>query len=233
VSRPTPTHEQDVARFWSKVEKADGCWLWTAGLFTTGYGQFHLRGRPIGAHVFSYTLAYGAVPDGLEVCHTCDSVRHCVNPAHLYAGTEKDNARDRTAQGRSYRGDQHPARLRPERLMRGDAWRRAHAEHIDGIRGDKHYSRRRPDLIARGERSGARLHPERYPKGDQHHARAKPDVLARGEGHGNHKLTEDEVREIRALYAAGVGPTALGARFSVHPHTASQVARRRAWKHIP
>jgi hypothetical protein len=95
-----------LERFWAKVQKSDGCWLWTAsrngGRTGRLYGQFTYtvdkQQHHIGAHVFSYVLAYGWVPDGLEVMHKCD--RHaCVRPDHLEAGTRGQNVRDAARKG--------------------------------------------------------------------------------------------------------------------------------------
>jgi hypothetical protein len=85
-------------RFWSKVTKGDGCWLWT-GSTTRGYGTFSLGGGPKYAHRISYELALGAVPDGMGVLHRCDTPL-CVRPEHLFVGTRGDNARDAASKGR-------------------------------------------------------------------------------------------------------------------------------------
>lgn len=97
----TPS-EKDVQRFWNKVDKSggdDACWLWTAATRSNGYGQMELLGRIWKAHRIAYTLAYGEIPDGLVICHSCDCPK-CCNPAHLWAGTHADNTRDMDAKGR-------------------------------------------------------------------------------------------------------------------------------------
>lgn len=102
-------------RFWRKVEKTTGCWLWTAGCGAAGYGEFRpvlSQRTAVGAHRYSYELAYGPIRDGLFVCHTCD-VRRCVRPDHLFLGTLQDNIADMMAKGRQahpdYRGERHPS----------------------------------------------------------------------------------------------------------------------------
>jgi len=104
-------------RFWSKVSKAPhpkGCWVWTANKVRRGYGHFSPQSRTTQkAHRFSYVLAYGPIPDGLCVCHKCDNPA-CVNPDHLWAGTQKENMQDCAKKGRCM------AQTHPERVASGD-----------------------------------------------------------------------------------------------------------------
>jgi hypothetical protein len=94
-------------RFWSKVKKTKGCWLWTAGLFPVhGYGQFHVGGYPTQAHRVSWFLRTGKPPVDICVLHTCDN-RICVNPKHLFLGTRGDNNRDTVSKLRHVYGEQH------------------------------------------------------------------------------------------------------------------------------
>jgi len=88
-------------RFWRKVNKTDDCWLWTGAPDTNGYGRIKIDGKFIGVHRFSFTLAYGPIPDGLYICHHCD-VPLCVNPEHLFTGTARDNAVDMAHKERAF-----------------------------------------------------------------------------------------------------------------------------------
>jgi len=97
-------------RFWAKVDRTDDCWLWTACRTTHGYGQFRPeRSRGAQAHRVAWELTNGPIPAGMLVLHRCDNPP-CVNPAHLFLGTQSDNMRDMYAKGRG-----RPRRPRPRR----------------------------------------------------------------------------------------------------------------------
>lgn len=86
-------------RFSKKINFTDSCWLWSATKNDKGYGQYYADGRLMYAHRFSWTLFNGQIPNGLNVLHKCD-VPNCVNPKHLFLGTQKDNTKDMFDKGR-------------------------------------------------------------------------------------------------------------------------------------
>lgn len=93
-------------RFWEKVDKTisrDGCWIWTAGRDSYGYGHFHLGGQAVRAHILSYRWHFGEIPAGLCVLHHCDNPL-CVNPRCLFLGSRADNVADMDAKGRRING---------------------------------------------------------------------------------------------------------------------------------
>ena len=87
-------------RFWTKVQKTDGCWQWLGSELKNGYGSFRFNGHTIRAHRMVWILTYGQIPEGKKVCHHCDN-RLCMNPQHLFLGTQKDNIWDMIIKGRS------------------------------------------------------------------------------------------------------------------------------------
>lgn len=87
-------------RFWSKVDfiAPNGCWEWKANL-GRGYGMFWFSKTPIVAHRLSWTMLRYPIPEDKLVLHKCDN-RKCVNPSHLFIGTQSDNVRDMYEKGR-------------------------------------------------------------------------------------------------------------------------------------
>lgn len=90
------------ARLYKKlVSGPNGCLLWTGSKVTDGYGELVVRAKRWRAHVLAWTLENGPKPDGLIICHTCDTPA-CCNPRHLYAGTKSQNKQDEIARGLNY-----------------------------------------------------------------------------------------------------------------------------------
>ena len=88
-----------------------GCWLWTSAHDSDGYG---VATGGVRAHRLSWYIHMGQIPKGLLVCHKCDTPP-CVNPAHLFLGSAKDNGADMARKGRSIRGEkQNKCRLSEE-----------------------------------------------------------------------------------------------------------------------
>lgn len=103
------------------VNEDTGCWIWTGARNCNGYGALSIRVGGVrtspSAHRASYTLYVGEIPKGLQVLHKCDTPL-CVNPEHLWLGTQLDNVRDCIAKGRA-RYNPQPSILPPV-LRRAD-----------------------------------------------------------------------------------------------------------------
>lgn len=149
-------------RFWGNVKRGPGCWTWQAAR-RGQYGRMHLGNRSwIGAHRMAWRLSRGPIPDGMCVCHHCDNTL-CVNPDHLFLGTNAENTADRTRKGRSARN-----------------------------------------------------------------SNPQPGTL-----NGRAKLTEDDVIDIRTVYAIGARQIDIAAAYGVTQVQISAIVRRKQWNHLP
>ena len=117
-------------RFWSKVNKTDTCWLWTAALTSQGYGHFTQRSKYVAAHRFSYTLEHGPIAQGVEIDHKCH-VKNCVRPEHLREATRKQNRENLSA---AYKNSQSG--------VRGVSWHKANGKWATHVKhnGKSHYA---------------------------------------------------------------------------------------------
>jgi hypothetical protein len=134
------TFESKLTREGPVHPKQGQCWQWLGAKAGDGYGSFRFRGFWSRAHRLSYSLYVGSIPEGLSVLHRCDNPM-CVNPSHLFVGSQKDNVQDTESK---HRGN-HPKRERHgravltegdvqglrERYSRGES--KAHLARVFGI----------------------------------------------------------------------------------------------------
>lgn len=96
-----PTIEVRIRRFWVRTDvDENGCWIWRGKKNRRGYGVVQWDGKWFLAHRIAYQWVKGEIATGLLVCHSCD-VPSCVNPSHLWLGTDADNQADSIAKGRA------------------------------------------------------------------------------------------------------------------------------------
>lgn len=111
-------------RFWSKTRvnndhewNGSNCIDWTALKYSFGYGRHYMNKKQVMAHRASFELFVGEIPSGLCVCHRCDRPE-CVNPAHLFLGTNKQNSEDRVQKGRQAKGSKNGRSVLTEDIVR-------------------------------------------------------------------------------------------------------------------
>jgi len=201
----------DVERFWAKVDRRgpDDCWEWQASKMR-GYGEVWFGGRHQKAHRVAYELGNSPIPDGMHVCHRCDNPS-CCNPAHLFGGTHADNMRDCREKRRMARATRNgwgkltDADVMLIRFLHGQGSHRADLSEWFGI------GRGYVNAVVSGERRSEVRSDRR-----------------------RDKLTEQDVRDIRANYAlCRVSRRELGARFGVGASTIGHIVSGRTWSPVP
>jgi DNA-binding MarR family transcriptional regulator len=200
-------------RFWSKVQKTNGCWLWTGSLASRGYGQIKIATRiSRRSHRLAWELTNGPIPRGLFVCHRCDN-RRCVNPDHLFLGTNQDNMDDMKQKGRSprYGG----AKSHKAKLTESD---------VQAIRAD--YSTGSVTMRSLADRFGVTVtNVSDILKGHTWRDTFKPIPIR----DFNAKLSLATAAEVRSRYNEGdLSQTALANLFGVSQSAISRAIRRAA-----
>ncbi len=113
--QPLPITQERIETKVLRIPEA-GCWVWMGSTQVRGYGELISNKRKHLAHRASYEAFVGKIPKGMYVCHACDNVA-CVNPNHLFLGTQKQNLQDMANKGRSTRGVKNPmAKLTEEQV---------------------------------------------------------------------------------------------------------------------
>lgn len=206
----------------SVPEPNTGCWLWFGAKGVGGYGVLSVRSRKRLAHRVAWVLANRReIRAGKMICHRCDNPP-CVNPDHLYEGTNRENSRDKVRRNRQPRGSQvGGAKLTGElaaRLRAARTWSELrqiaakagvsenHAREVRRARSWKHL----------GPPASERL----------------TGIFRRGEQIESARLTERDVVELRRRVSSGETQTSLALEFGITQSAVSLIVRGRRWKHV-
>lgn len=205
-------------RFWSKVETAEnGCWEWQANKNNKGYGMFSVDsyvGKRL-AHRLAYEDKNGRILPGMVVRHTCDNPA-CVNPAHLVAGTQKQNMEDAAWKERV-----------PNTRLTAAAVIALLRDYVAGVPRktlSARYGLRESSLSSYTDgEAWAHLHGTHgCPTLEELHAAKRRTPGAR--------VTADQAKEIRQRLANGETGIALAAEYGLHKATISDIKCGKIWK---
>lgn len=204
-----------------------GCWEWTAARTSRGYGQFRPGGlAPMTpAHRLSYVDAFGPIPDGLWVLHRCDN-RRCVNPAHLFLGTPRDNVLDMWSKGRQNPGRQTGEGVGTSKLSEAEvvAIRR---RYIAGVPRAAIAAEFGISLLSLSDVTSGKTW--RHLLG-RDGAPSYADLRAAKRVKPNARITRGIADEIRRRLAAGETGRALAREFGLHPATVSEIKTGKLWR---
>ena len=208
--------EKDVKRFFRSFNSTHGCWLWAGTLDKNGYGLFRYGRKSFRAPRIAYKVFCGVDPGQLHVCHSCD-VPRCVNPDHLFLGTNADNTNDKVAKGRHGIGEANgQSKLSTEDILfirSSNKTQKELAAQFGVV----------PSVIGNVR---LRLRWKHIDDGLGKICRGKP----RGERNHKSKLKEPDIVGIRLSEDSNVG---LAKKFGVDQSVISRIRARKTWRHVP
>lgn len=212
-----------VDRLLSRIKvNAAGCFEWQGWRGRDGYGEMEIDGKQKKAHRVSYETFRKPITPGMLVCHHCDNPR-CINPAHLFLGTHKDNTVDAASKNRMEYGERRCNAKLNDDLVREIVRRHNAGEFMRDIAKAVGISARVAGKVVRGE---AWVRVER-PAAISTGRRCK-----KGSSLPQAKLTEKDVCEIRRLSSEGVTTYRIAKQFSVNYNSIKAVVNRQSWKHV-
>lgn len=230
--------KNNAERFWKRVDKngttpahkpdIGPCWLWTGAKDNKGYGVTTFEWKYMTAHRAAYMFHHGNLEGAEFVCHHCDNPP-CVNPEHLFLGTNRDNTADKVSKQRQSRGEKHSKAILPGR-KRGEAHYSHKLTEQNVLEIRKLWAESKIPLEQLAVRFGVSYGTlERAARGTswKHLPKAIPQ-----EGARHAKLTKESVLEMRSLRESGLTVIEIAHRFGISRFTCNDVVYRRSWKSV-
>ena len=224
---PGPKSEPLETKFWRKVNKTDGCWLWTGTKNAWGYGTIGIRvlavdGKPawriVRAHRVAYEMTVGPIPAGAHLLHSCDTPA-CVRPEHLRPGTMQENIADMIERGRMPRGSQRGHAKLTESAVR---------QLRDEYAADPALSCR-----ALGERYGISMQTAYDVAAGRTWTHVGGPITRRKATLPTpRRVTEEGARTILRRYLTGERGLDLAREFNVYPSTVWKIIEGRTWRRL-
>lgn len=225
-----------------EVDPVTKCWLWIGSKDGAGYGTLSNGGKIHKAHRAAYGVFVGPIPDGMLVCHRCDTPP-CFNPEHLFVGSQSDNMQDMARKGRHPypRGDRHHGAKMTESdvvcilaaskfgLQTVDISRKLNLPYFsvhDVVRGKSWTHIDRSTIPVLDELFGTR-----------YDALMGPSLIKRpnrcGSQNSHHKLTEGDIIAIRRDLRDGKATKEISLQYGVGVKTIWYIKAGRTWAHVP
>lgn len=234
----------DKEVFMSYVDiQPNGCWRWSGSTnpHRMGYGQVNIAGKQHRAHRVAYVLFKGSIPPGKFVCHSCDNPP-CVNPDHLWVGTNKENVADAVRKKRNspppvFFGDDNPSRKYPEKRKRGEAHplSKGTAEQITAIRRAYIAGETLNGMAERFGVKGSfvqdvvygRVWRQLFGVDGSPTLEELQSVRRRSP---SAKINREDAGAIRRRLARGVSKSVIAAEYGISPATVADIEHRRIWR---
>lgn len=205
-----------------KIDEETGCWMWQAFRNPKGYGMIYYDGRVWLAHRLSFTLHRHNIPGGLCACHSCDTPS-CVNPDHIFLGSNADNVQDAVNKGRIPFGESRSNSKLTDELVMEMVSKYANGATSRELSEEYGIHEAYVPAIIRGkqwkhvQRGGVKSRLRGSHPGEKHYAS---------------KLTDEQALAAKQLRLSGMAIRAIATRLGVSRQTVSRICSGTRWRHI-
>lgn len=210
------------------IKDDNGCWIWQKGKTQDGYGQISIGGEKRRTHCVSYEEWVGDIPEGKEVCHSCD-VRGCCNPKHLFVATHKENIDDMIKKGRkaSSSGSKNSNAQLTENSVKDIFFRISSGESVRDIA--EYYGVGGHVISKIKTLENWKSVFDDLPKSQKKILIALSKTGVSGENNGSAKLKESEVLMAYDMMIKGFSNEEISKKFKVSRRLINRIRNRECW----